>query len=275
MLPGRSDSQSYRDFDLLALNYFANLEDFLPPRPRTNPAILHDMAVKRSADEVDAAPLVSRRREVKRTKLSPTTQDDRDSSDPSSGSVSEDSGLQSSPPASEHTRKTSLSSIQSSISSDLSESSLDDSESATDSNSDDGDAIVTIGGPKKPDMTQANASEGAQDLRSRLDALLPQLAASNQLLASSDRAMSIENVEEGEAHIEMNLGLGVLEEQQEGLDSESEDSDESDARLLQSEDAPTSSGAVKRNIEDRETDVMDTLLGQTKVGQRTGIQDMG
>ena len=82
----------------------------------------------------------------------------------------------------------------------------------------------------------------------------------------------MEEVEEGEQHIEMNLGLGVLEEKQEG---DSSSSDESSGDESGDEDGvPASSGAVEREKEDRDTQVMDKLTGRKRDRRRGGVEEV-
>ncbi|KXS16083.1 hypothetical protein M427DRAFT_300401 [Gonapodya prolifera JEL478] len=73
-------------------------------------------------------------------------------------------------------------------------------------------------------------------LLGRLDAFLPQLALANEKLEAELQAdpeaadkYNIENVDDGKAHVEMNLGLGLFEAQ--GIDMPGERSDEVEIRL--------------------------------------------
>ena len=72
-------------------------------------------------------------------------------------------------------------------------------------------------------------------LKKKLDALLPALQDAQRELEIAEKEgklgeRSIENVGEGNEHIEMNLGLGVLEEKGDSSDNEEEDSDDSSER---------------------------------------------
>lgn len=239
------------------------------------------MAVKRSADELDVARTRPRREQHKRVRLSPSAEARSNSSEPSSCSVSEASALQSSPPVSTHDRISSMSSLEptdsasdtdSSVSSE-SDSDLSDSESESDQ-----EDIVTIGGPKKPAIGRTGAADGYDDLKTRLAAFLPQLEEANGLLTSEGGQWSMEDVEEGEQHIEMDLRLGVLEEQDEdedgSNDSDSEDLDGEDA-VDGEPDLPVSSGATKRSPKGEETRYMETLTGRCKEEQNVGIEEIG
>jgi hypothetical protein len=61
-------------------------------------------------------------------------------------------------------------------------------------------------------MSPSHFQAGSGDLRTRLSAFLPQLAQANKVLEDGQEIHNMEDVEEDEQHIEMNLGLGVLEE---------------------------------------------------------------
>ena len=233
-----------------------------------------------------------RRQESKKTRLSPSAEEKEDSSATSIASVSEDSALRSSPSASRGTRHEKLSSV-SSISEHASASSASDLSDISDvseisdisevsSESGSGDEIIAIGGPKKPNMTRTGISEGAQDLRARLSALLPRLAESNEALSHEGGGLGIEDVDEDEQHIEMNLGLGVLEEKYQsdgdGDDQPGNDpSQSSDGEIdrIDGEDVPVSPGAVKRSPQRRHIDAMSKLKGQKNASKRPGIEEVG
>jgi hypothetical protein len=245
----------------------------------------HNMATtarKRAVEEIEA-PLctASRHDSNKRTKLSPSAEEGSDSSAPSSCSVSEDSALRSTPPASDETRNSSFSSLETSDVDDSESSLSDSSEDASDPESEledeDDEAVITIGGPKKPQMKRDGLLSSAQELNARLSALLPQLAAANEELGKDGQNYCMEDVEEGEEHIEMDLGLGVLEQKADG-DESSDDEDESDGEeeAAQVGDVPVSSRTGKKEQE-RETSVMTKLLGQPKgrQKQKVGIEEVG
>lgn len=237
------------------------------------------MAAKRRADELEtsSAPRI-RRESSKRAKLSPSAEVRSNSSEPSSCSVSEDSALRSSPPASDHVRDSSMSSLRSLDTESDSESSIStDSDSDSDisgSDEDEDEEIVTIGGPKKPQFFHPSSSDGMHDLKARIADLLPQLEAANSMLTSEAGQHSIEDVEDGEQHIEMNLGLGVLEHQDEEGGSEVGSEDDIDADDDQT-DLPVCSGSVQDEQEGKEMKVMDKLKGRPSSGTRAGIQELG
>lgn len=235
------------------------------------------MSRKRSAEDQEASTPRLRRDSSKRTKLSPSA-DRSNSSEPSTCSVSEDSALRSSPPASARDRISSMSSLQSDDTTSDSGSSFSSDSDSDLSASDSEEEIVTIGGPKKPSIQPMNNADGHEDLRARIAAFLPQMKEANSLLASATGQYSMEDVEDGEQHIEMNLGLGVLEEQREDEHSSSDSSDEGseDERVAGDEVNPTVySGATKRSHHSGETKYMDKLAGRVSEEQRSGIQEIG
>lgn len=151
-----------------------------------------------------------------------------DASEMSSISASQASETNSSPEAVTRGQDSSVSSAPSHATMDESDSSMEgdsvDSESSTseeeeeEEDDDDGDPnrseVVTLGAPKKPTI-KAGAFTGASDLASRLKAFLPQMQQANNDLAKSGAGLSMEDVDDGEPHIEMSLGLGVLEQKKE------------------------------------------------------------
>ncbi|KAM0722795.1 hypothetical protein Q7P37_002237 [Cladosporium fusiforme] len=110
--------------------------------------------------------------------------------------------------------------------------------------------IPTLTTGQKPDFS-ARIAAGAPSLEDRLKAFLPQLAQANDLLAKEGRKEqhSMEDVKDDEPHIEMSLGLGLLEEKKEGEEEEDDDDEEEDG---EGEDAEE-----KR----KEKDVMGKLMG--------------
>lgn len=125
-------------------------------------------------------------------------------------------------------------------SSSSSSSSESDSDSDSDSNTNEANDIATVTARSKPDFS-ARVASGAPSLEDRLKFFLPQLAEANgRLEQQGERAkFSMEDVGEGEPHIEMNLGLGVLkevggkeEESGSGSESESEEDGEEEEREM-------------------------------------------
>lgn len=233
------------------------------------------MGTKRPAEEAEQVRLRPRRETAKKAKLSPV--EEANSSEPSSCSVSEHSALQSSPPASEHTRESSLSSLHVTSHEDGSEASVSSSTSSETSESESDEDIVTIGGPKKPTISSSLFSDdAAEDIRSRLRTLLPQMAQANDLLTSEGPVQNMEDVEDDEQHIEMNLGLGVLEEQPENDTSNSSDgSSDAGEEPEDREDLPASSCAAQRAKDGKASDVMSKLMGQRADQRKVGIEDLG
>ena len=141
-----------------------------------------------------------------------------------------------------------------------------DSDDASTSDSDSEDApeeeeqIPTLKPGTKPDFSSARAiASGAPSLADRLKAFLPQMAEANSKLAESgENEYSMEVVGEDEPHIEMDLGLGVLEETKGDGASESDEED-------------GESGEERKR---KEKDVMGELMGK-KENQTAGIEEVG
>ena len=231
------------------------------------------MALKRSATDTDPS-AGSRRRLSKRTKISPPEVQRSSSGERSICSVSEDSALQSSRAGCEH--DSSITSRGESPEDGLNNSSSESSASDAVGSEEGEEQIVTIGGPAKPNITGAFATDGARDLQTRLTALLPQLADANQALASGGGSHSMEDVEEDDPHIELNLGLGVLE-QREDDETSSTSADSSDEISSEGEDSAFSSGGVQKPSEDTKPGRLDKLMGHREARPRgnIGIEDIG
>lgn len=231
------------------------------------------MGTKRSGDALDSTLPRPRTSRAKRTKLSPTHEDRSDSSTgPSIGSISEDSALRSTPPATQTTRHSSASSLESLDEDTESSSSISSSDSESKSDEDTEERIVTIGGPKKPNMAREAVTSGAGDLRSRLQNLLPQLATANDLLASQD-GVNMEEVDDEEDHIEMNLGLGVLEEARDDDESSLSERDE-DHEAAEVESTSTAANPTKHVAKDHDDHIMDDLLNRHSDRRKAGIEDI-
>ncbi|KAI7278957.1 hypothetical protein KC345_g5619 [Hortaea werneckii] len=233
------------------------------------------MTYKRSSAELAGAPARPPSKEMKRTRLSPSTQQRGNSSEPSSCSVSEDSAARSTPPTSTHEQNSSLSSPSSDDESDTVSSLSTSSEESSDSEGE--DSVHTIGGPKKPEMDGQRSTESARNLQSRLSAFLPQLEAANQQLETDGGGHSIEEVEDGDQHIEMNLGLGVLEEKRDdGSNSSEESSDEDEVMHGDGMDASAPTGAEKQGHGSKDTHVLEKLKGaRCHDDSKGGIQEIG
>ncbi|KAF2161386.1 hypothetical protein M409DRAFT_28120 [Zasmidium cellare ATCC 36951] len=215
------------------------------------------MAQKRTSTEAGIIPVRTRNAEPKRTRLSPTSNAPSDSSDDSTNcSATEAAALQSTPETSDMNRQSSLSSVsagdEEEPESDVSETATDDDSSEEEEEDESEEEIVTLGGPKRPEIDPKRVLEEAHKLHTRLQQLLPKLRKANQHLAENGSALNIENVGDNEQHIEMNLGLGVLEGQQ--------DSDEEDLVIKESsggrEDGKDATSEVKG-----QPDAMQSLLG--------------
>jgi hypothetical protein len=148
-----------------------------------------------------------------------------------------------------------------------------DSPSTSDSESETEDAsekeeIATLKPGTKPDFSSARKiASGAPSLEDRLKAFLPQLAEANsKLQKGGEGEYSMEVVGEDEPHIEMDLGLGVLEETKGGSESEGESDEDED------EDEGEEKGEGERKR--KEKDVMAELMGK-KENVTAGIEEVG
>jgi len=123
---------------------------------------------------------------------------------------------------------------------------------------DGGEEITNVRVGSKPTMKREDT---AASLIQRLQHFIPEMKAANQELEKERAAgtlerRNIEKVEDEEGqHIEMNLGLGVLEEKD--PDQESDDDNQSDGTFSDSEN----NGTVGR---DQEEDVLSKLMGHKK-----------
>jgi hypothetical protein len=132
--------------------------------------------------------------------------------------------------------------------------------------------IATLKPGLKPNFS-ARVASGAPSLEDRLKSFLPQLAEANSKLEQSGalEEFSMEVVREDEPHIEMDLGLGVLEETGgEGGGGESEGEDD-DGDEDGTGDAETGLSPERRK---REKDVMGKLMGKRE-NQTAGIEEVG
>lgn len=151
----------------------------------------------------------------------------------------------------------------SSTTSDPSDSDSD----STSSNASEDEEIPTLKPGQKPDFT-ARVAAGAPSLEDRLKAFLPQLKEANsQLAEKGGKGQSMEDVGEDEPHIEMSLGLGLLEEKKGG---DSDDDDEDD----EEEDGEGEGGESGEEKKRKEKDVMGRLMGGRE-NQGKGIEEVG
>jgi hypothetical protein len=142
--------------------------------------------------------------------------------------------------------------------------SRDESTSDSDASSS-SDEIATIKPGTKPNFS-AQVASGAPTLADRLKSFLPQMAEANSKLEQGDaNEYSMEAVKDDEPHIEMDLGLGVLEETN-GKDGEDSDDDEDEEK-----DGDASASPERKR---KEKDVMGKLMGK-KENQTAGIEEVG
>jgi hypothetical protein len=145
------------------------------------------------------------------------------------------------------------------------------SSSSSDSDSSDSARIMT-----SPTPARNERIGNATSLSSRLSSFLPAIAAANAQLESERRNdttvnRNIEDID-GENYIEMDLGLGVLEEK--NLDKSSSDTDSDDGNDGDDSDSDEKKSTPReRKTKKREKDVMSKLMGKER-GKRPGIEVM-
>jgi hypothetical protein len=161
--------------------------------------------------------------------------------------------------------KNSSSRDESTSDSDASSSSGESDASTSEEEDEDEEEIATIKPGTKPNFS-ARVASGAPSLADRLKSFLPQMAEANSKLEQGDaNEYSMEAVKDDEPHIEMDLGLGVLEETN-GKDGEDSDDDEDEEK-----DGDTSASPERKR---KEKDVMGKLMGK-KENQTAGIEEVG
>jgi hypothetical protein len=149
--------------------------------------------------------------------------------------------------------------------SDSDASSSSEESDASTSDEEDDDEIATIKPGTKPNFS-ARVASGAPSLADRLKSFLPQMAEANSKLEQGDaNEYSMEAVKDDEPHIEMDLGLGVLEETN-GKDAEDSDNEEEEEK-----DGDASASPERKR---KEKDVMGKLMGK-KENQTAGIEEVG
>lgn len=229
------------------------------------------MAQKRSPVEAELQPLAIRSTENKRTKMSPSFELRSNSSEETA--VLEAPALQSSPEPSPNseTDQSSVSSEPSSDSEDEDEEDESEQESEDEESDEDtndlsertvrpGQDRVTLGGPAKPHIDPARVMEEAQKLYTKLQEFLPMMREANADLLKKGDDANMERVKDGERHIEMDLGLGVLEEQKEEAALKEAGSEE---------DSEDDGGEGEES-----TDAMRELLGAKIKGVRPSIEEV-
>jgi hypothetical protein len=162
----------------------------------------HTMAPKRTCTEADLLPVRTRPCDSKRSKMV--------------GNVHAN-------PCETASLVTEASATSSSDMSEDDDSTSDDSDSSDEEDDREGNpSIPQASGPiQKPAIDPHHIMAYAKELRDRLQAFLPQLQNANRELASNAAELNMETVDDDddEQHIEMDLGLGVLEQQRDDQNS--------------------------------------------------------
>ncbi|PGH17635.1 hypothetical protein AJ79_00997 [Helicocarpus griseus UAMH5409] len=169
---------------------------------------------------------------------------------------------------------------ESSISSSCSSSSSSDSESESESddvvNTSTADDIIPI--PERPPHLKPSIGRlDGSTLRDRLTSFLPELQAANEELEKEIAAGNVPRVEldhdkdaEDGQYIEMNLGLGVLEEK--GDDTISDTSSESESTVSYEEDNNNEKETQPKARGD--TNVLNKLMGNKSKTKRPNIEEV-
>ncbi|CAK3810618.1 Hypothetical predicted protein [Lecanosticta acicola] len=228
------------------------------------------MVSKRNSSEAEL-PLRHAHEDRKRTRMDPATELRSNSSEETT--VSEAPALRYSPGLERASTDPSSVSSESSddgedededseleFESDESEDDDEDDESLAEEEVRPQEERIRLGGPNKPDIDPKRVMEEAQKLCAKLQEFMPKLRAANSDLAEKGDKLNMENVEEGERHIEMSLGLGVLEEQK----------GEEEVAL---KDVQDRSEEVTEE-EERGRDAMRELLGMDVGGVRPSIEEV-
>ncbi|GAD95066.1 conserved hypothetical protein [Paecilomyces variotii No. 5] len=210
-----------------------------------------------------------------------STVSSRDSSTRESSSAEEDSDDESTSSGGTTSSSASSSPSSSSSSSSSSESERgderrvedaeNDSDESDDSSDDEeDDSIINVRGRPRPRIQRIN---GDSSVLSRISDFLPRLKAANEELRrnfeagkSKDIVMDDVDEEDEGQYIEMNLGLGVLEGQNDEGRDESSTKDDSDGT---SDNEPEPSTSRQGN-----SNVLDKLMGRKAKSKRPAIEEM-
>ncbi|KAJ5835221.1 hypothetical protein N7447_001247 [Penicillium robsamsonii] len=125
-------------------------------------------------------------------------------------------------------------------------------------------SLPHIAGRPKP---RIHRMQGDSDILSRLNAFLPKMKDANedlqrQIEAGEAGDLVLDNADEkGEQYIEMDLGLGVLEEKRDGDSSSDEESDD--------EEPKGTTGAEKTPQEMNDSDIIGKLMGAKNKKSKT------
>lgn len=135
-----------------------------------------------------------------------------------------------------------------------------------------GSSLISVPAPLRPQICHINGST----LLSEVSSFLPKLKAANQeiqkdIAAGKAVILDAAGVEKDDGqYIEMNLGLGVLEEKRNGDNTESENESNSEESSHSSSDAKIRSLHEKRKV----TDVLRRLMGNKSKPKKPGIEEV-
>ncbi|KAJ5226227.1 hypothetical protein N7468_007452 [Penicillium chermesinum] len=120
-------------------------------------------------------------------------------------------------------------------------------------------SIPSITGRRKPRITAPNVNS---DLMARLSAFLPQIQSANEQLEKEiaeghGQNLVLDNADEGSDYIEMNLGLGVLEEKS----GDGQNSDGADKNAQLDGDSNEIPANQANRSSEQDSDILSHLMG--------------
>ncbi|KAJ5161485.1 hypothetical protein N7492_006877 [Penicillium capsulatum] len=132
-------------------------------------------------------------------------------------------------------------------------------------NSTDDSAIPNVTGRQKPHI---HRMEGSSGLLARLSEFMPKIKDANdnlekEIAAGRGKDLMLDSVEEGDGkdYIEMNLGLGVLEEKRNGDEDPSSN-------------VTGAQGSSKLETSGGDSDLLGKLMGEDESGEKPSIEEM-
>ncbi|KAJ5917605.1 hypothetical protein N7466_011159 [Penicillium verhagenii] len=149
---------------------------------------------------------------------------------------------------------------------DENESIHHEQQASTDTSANASSTIPNISGRPKP---QIQKMKGNSELLARLSAFLPKMKSANEDLEkeiAAGKDVVMDEVDENKDYIEMNLGLGVLEEKREG-DSSGDEADDEDMSGM---------GSDKKAKAGLNDDILEKLMGGKDLdADKPSIEELG
>jgi len=134
-----------------------------------------------------------------------------------------------------------------------------------------GSSLISVPAPLRPQIRHINGS----NLLSEVSSFLPKLKAANQEVQkdiAAGKAVILDSAgveKDNGQYIEMNLGLGVLEEKRNGDNTESENESNSEESSLSASDAK-----IRLHEKRKVTDVLRRLMGNKSKPKKPGIEEV-